>query len=181
MKLKRKFQIKNFRFQRSEFNVQKGFTLLEVLAAIFLITIGVVGTFTLVQKTITFTQVSSSRLTAAYLAQEGIEIVRNIRDSNFLKIHQGVGGVSWNDGLTGCSGDCEADYNDLALVPYAGRFLKIDAGFYNYDSGADTLFKRKITITPEGTDILKVLVQVQWQERGRSYEVIAQENLYNWW
>jgi len=159
----------------------KGFTLLEVLAAIFLITIGIVGTLTLVQKTITFTQATSSRLITAYLTQEGIEIVRNIRDSNFLKIHQGVEGVSWNDGLTGCSGGCEADYNDPSLTSYAGRFLKIDAGFYNYDSGVDTLFKRKITITPEGTDILKVLVQVQWQERGKSYEVIAQENLYKWW
>jgi len=158
----------------------KGFTLLEVLAAIFLITIGVLGTLALVQKTIAFTQITSSQFVAAYLLQEGIEIVRNIRDSNFLKIRQEIEGVSWNDGLTGCSGGCEADYNDLTLTSYAGKFLKIDGGFYNYDSGLDTIFKRKITITPD-TNVLEVVVEVSWQERGRWHKVMAQENLYKWY
>jgi len=153
---------------------------MEALVAIFLITTGVLGAMAVVNQTITFTQVTSSRLVAAYLAQEGIEIVRNIRDTNFLKIRKGEEGINWDTGLTGCLGGCEADYNDLALIS-ADRYLKIDAGFYNYDSGENTPFKRKITITPVGSDILKVSVEVSWQERGRAHQVTAQENLYQWW
>ena len=184
--LSKKFQIKcdergfDERGLTPSIKIKRGFTLMEVLVAIFLITVGVLGAMALVNQTTTFTQGTSSRLVAAYLAQEGIEIVRNIRDSNFLKIHKGEAGVNWDTGLTGCTGGCEADYNDSVLIS-ADRYLKIDAGFYNYDSGLDTPFKRKITITPDGSDILKVSVEVSWQERGRAHQVTAQENLYQWW
>ena len=158
----------------------KSFTLIEVLAAIFLITVGIAAALIVINQTTIFTQVTSSRLVASYLAQEGIEIVKNIRDTNFLKIHKGIiAEEHWIDGLTGCEGGCEADYDDSGLVS-ADRYLKINGGFYNYDSGIETAFKRKITITPDGSDILKVLVEVSWTERGRAHQVTAQENLYLW-
>ena len=69
---------------------KNGFTLLEVIVAIFVITIGVIGVISVVQRTAAFTSISSSRLQAAYLAQEGIEIARNIRDGNWLE----AGGAS---------------------------------------------------------------------------------------
>lgn len=62
----------------------KGFTLIEVIVAVFLVTVGIGGVYALIQRTTAFTPVISARLTAAYLAQEGIELVRNKRDSNWL-------------------------------------------------------------------------------------------------
>lgn len=164
-------------FQHSN---NQAFTLIEVSVAIFLITIGVGGAITLVNQTIAFFQVTSSQLVATYLAQEGLEIVKNIRDTNLLKIHKGAGGVNWSDGLLGCALGCEGDYNDSALASSTERYLKIDGGFYNYDSGQESGFKREIFIVPD-SDILEVLVKVSWQERGRSYQVSIQENLYKWW
>jgi type II secretory pathway pseudopilin PulG len=122
----------------------RSFTLIESVVAIFLLTVGTVGAFSLIQRTLAFTATSSSRLVAAYLAQEGIELVRNIRDSNYLAK------IDWNSGLTACASGCEMDYNDTVLSSFAGRFLKIDGGFYNYDSGTNTIFKRKITIASPG-------------------------------
>ena len=52
--------------------------MIESTIAIFLLIVGTVGAFTLIQKTITFTAISSSQLVASYLAQEGIEVIRNI-------------------------------------------------------------------------------------------------------
>ena len=151
----------------------KGFTLLEVILAIFVIMVGIAGTLGLIQQGISYTQLSSSRLTANYLAQEGIEIVRNIRDANWLKMS------TWSDGIP--SGDWEADYKTQNLTrSYAGTPLNIDSnGFYSYFSGSPTKFKRKITVAKD-TDILKISVQVEWQERGRDNQVTVQENLYNW-
>jgi Tfp pilus assembly protein PilV len=151
----------------------RSFTLIETVMAIFILTVGTVGAFSLIQKTISFSSITSSRLVAAYLAQEGIEIVRNIRDTNYLQK------IPWDTGLSACAAGCEADYNDSALSSYSDRFLKIDSAFYTYDSGADTLYKRKITIVPQA-NVLEVKVEVDWTERGRSHQVTAQTELYDW-
>ena len=151
----------------------KSFTLIESVVAIFMLTVGTVGAFSLIQKTLAFTSINSSRLAAAYLGQEGIELVRNIRDANYLAK------IAWDNGLNSCAGGCEIDYNDPVLVPYSGRLLKIDGGFYNYDSGTDTFFKREITITPQA-GALNISVEVNWTERARTHHVIVQTELYDW-
>ena len=127
----------------------KSFTLIEVIVAIFLITVGTVGAFTLMQRTIAFTAVSSSQLVASYLAQEGIEIIRNIRDTNYLEVSV------WDDGLSS-SGWQVVNMN-----------------------GQPTKFQRRVTITA-GADMLNVLVEVKWSERGSSHQVVVQTKLYNW-
>jgi len=66
------------------FQSNKGFTLIETVVAVFVLTIGVLGVFTVVQNITFSSQLNSSKLTATYLAQEGIELVRNQRDSNWL-------------------------------------------------------------------------------------------------
>ena len=166
--------------------MRQGFTLMEAIVAIFVITAGIVGVLSLVTQTISSAIVSEDKLIAAYLAQEGIEIIRNIRDTNWIEAETYFN--DWNEGLTGCSGGCEADYTtssilDPTLPSYnGGRFLKIDGGFYNYTSGTDTKFKRKITIgSGPIADSLNVKVEVFWQEKGKTFNVPAQENLYNWY
>lgn len=167
-------------------NINKGFTLLEVLVSIFLLTIGIGGIFVLVTQTMVSSQLTEARLEATYLAQEGIEIVRNFRDTNFLKIYKGEGS-NWLEGLESCQNGCEADFNDAGLAAFDDRFLKIDE-FYNYETGSNTSFKRKIIVS-DLTDLnedglwdrAKVLTEVSWQERGRAHKVSAQEFLYKWW
>lgn len=151
---------------------KNSFTLIEVIAAIFVITVGIVGILSLLSQLIVSSALYSKRLIVAYLAQEGIEIVRNIRDTNWLE------GKNWDHGLG--TGDWQADYDDINLSPYADIPLKINGNFYNYEAGSDTIFKRKITITKPQAHILEVRVQILWQERGRSHQLTVQENLYNW-
>ena len=166
----------------------KSFSLIELIIALSLITAGVIGAFGVFQKIIISTSIASSRLIASYLAQEGIEIVRNIRDSNWLEdAEDPLVDIEWSGGLTGCQAGCEADYRDQKgeVDSYGGRYLKIDGGFYNYNSGDETRFKRKITITPVEDDEfevykLEVLVEVEWEEHGGSPKISAQENLYDW-
>ncbi len=161
---------------------RQAFTLLEVLVALFVITVGVGGVFSLVTQTLSFAANAQSQLTATYLAQEGIEIVRNIRDSNFLRIHKGVTSAHWDDGLTGCessSTGCEADYTSTSLLSQ-DRFLNIAQNFYSYLPGTQTAFKRKIFIDAPSPDVRNVTVQVSWQERGRTHQVSDATVLYNW-
>jgi len=130
---------------------KKSFTLIEVIAAIFLVTVGIGGVYTLIQRTTAFTPVISARFTAAYLAQEGIENVRNIRDTNWLERE------TWNEGVA------STDWQSVDFL-----------------DGTQSKFQRKITITPDGLDILEVSVEVKWSERGRTYTVSALTKLYEW-
>jgi len=161
---------------------QKGFTMIEMIAAIFIISTGIMGVFSLVSQTISYISIASSRLTAIYLAQEGIEVVRNIRDSNFLKINKGEGG-SWDDGLS-AGQYYNFDYRSRGIPDgdnCSGKlFLKIDGNFYvcSSDSGG---FERNIQIVKVGGDKIDIAVEVAWSERGRNHQVVARENLYQWY
>ena len=218
-----KFKIQNFNvysnimfFQPSKqvnnFS-SKGFTMIEIVTSVFLISAGIIGTFTVVQKVLNFTTINASRFTAAYLVQEGIEIVKNIKDTNVIRIWEGgMPPPSWDDYIFCCEpwphncvfppcecGDaseqdyCEADYQFINpyLYDYNDTFLRIDGGFYKYSmGGVKTKFKRKIYVKRPvdigGTDIdesemIIVKVIVEWNQKGNSYQVEAQENLYNWY
>lgn len=150
---------------------KNSFTLIETIVAVFLLTVGIFGTIGLISYLLSSLSITSQKLVAAYLAQEGIEIVRNFRDSNLIQ------GRNWDAGLN--NGDYQADYNDSNLNSYTDTFLKIDGGFYNYDAGVPTIFKRKINLQKSG-DLLEIRVTVSWQEKGRSHQLTVQENLYNW-
>lgn len=165
-----------------------GFTLLEVIIAVFLITVGITGAFFVINKTISLMAVHPSKLVAAYLAQEGMEIVRNIRDTNWVEA--AIGG--WDEDLP--EGSWEADYRTQALiVAYGAHFLKIDGnGFYHYNffnGPEETKFQRRITISdkvdltdpPDGiSDKMTVKVEIFWTEKGKSESVAVEENLYDW-
>jgi prepilin-type N-terminal cleavage/methylation domain-containing protein len=107
----------------------KGFTLVEVMAALFVIMVGMASFATLINSTVSYMKSSSYNLVAAYLGKEGIEIVKNIRDSNFLKVHYGEPpGATWLDGLSGCETGCQGDYSSASLSPYLGTPLYLKSG-----------------------------------------------------
>ncbi len=172
--------------------LNKGFTLLEVIIAIFIISVGVGGVAKIMPSLIAGTSVSQSRLVVAYLAQEGVEIVRNIRDTNWLEDHNRGDSTPWDEGFfspVNCANGCEIDYTGLTLedplfAVYSGRKLKIDPnGFYKYNCPGcpDAKFDRKITITPDGSDILIIKIDISWQDRGKFYNFPVQEKLYKWY
>ena len=155
-------------------NLKRGFTLLEIIVTVSLISIGLTSIVALTTHIMIFSSFNSSKLIAAYLAQEGIEIVRNIRENNWLAED------NWRNGLD--VGEWEADYHDTYLSDnYDGDYLNIDSnGFYSYSSGQRTKFQRKITIRDIDTHSFKVTVEIFWKERGKNHSLVASEILYNW-
>lgn len=70
---------------------QHGFTLIETLIAILLLMTSVVAIMVLVSRTLLITRGQRLETTAQYLLQEGVEYMRNNRDSALN------GGASWGD------------------------------------------------------------------------------------
>ena len=175
--------MKKFQKKETKKNNNKGFTLLETIIAIFVISVGLVGVAAIIFQIFALASISSNDLIASYLAQEGIEIVRNIRDGNWLEQRNNPA-ILWTDGLT--FGQWEGDFTNMQnLTPWtgAGRHLNIDVnGFYSHASGTPTRFQRKITISegPAPGESINVRVEIFWSERGRDHRFESQTKLYNW-
>jgi len=179
-----------------------GFTLIEVIIAIFLITVGITAVLLLITKTLGAMSLSFSQLKAAYLAQEGIEVVRNIRDTNWID----PAITDWDNFLSkpGCQpvpgnplnperGQCPLwyviNYDTTAPTEVAqgsNNPLYLDGtDFYTHTGGTATPFFRHIEIDYIGdavldTTLMKVKSIVTWQHKGKDYEISAEEHLYNW-
>lgn len=74
----------------------KGFTLVEAMVAISILSLAVTGPLVIAQKGIGSAIYARDQVTASYLAQEGVEYVRNVRDTNR------IAGLSWLTGLSSC-------------------------------------------------------------------------------
>jgi prepilin-type N-terminal cleavage/methylation domain-containing protein len=65
---------------------REGFTLIELIIAIGVFTTGILGAFTLALADLKVSKDNFNRVVSANLAREGLELARNIRDSNWLRI-----------------------------------------------------------------------------------------------
>ena len=68
--------------------MQEGFGLIEVMAAVAIITTGLIASLTLLQVLSRANSGISTRIVAQNLAREGVELVRAARDTNWLDIER---------------------------------------------------------------------------------------------
>src|SRR3989338_10635926 len=71
----------------------RGFTLVETLVAVMLLSVAVVAPMSLAAKSLGSAYYARDQITAFYLAQEAIEALRSIRDSQILIIAGSSSGV----------------------------------------------------------------------------------------
>lgn len=107
-----------------------GFTLIEALVALSIIALAVIGPLSLAATSLSAAQVARDQLTAYYLAQEGIEIVRNVRDTDRLN-----GATQWTDGWFNCfnsgSGDCAVRVDGSKSLNDPNRIQNKDGCVWN--------------------------------------------------
>ena len=174
-----------------------GFTLIETLVAISLLMISIVAPMSLAAESLSAAYYARQQITAFYLAQEGIEVVRSVRDANILKIAEGQSGVNIFDGIPSTTGlpftvDSLVDPSSaLVLCPSGGSapdyncpVLQTDGTVYGYHTGwTNTTFTRIVTATliNGNPDELRITVTVTWQQgtlQQRSFAI--HEDLYRW-
>lgn len=160
----------------------QGFTLVETLVAIFILTLSITGPLFIAQQSFTSATTARDRTTASFLAQEGIEYIRSVRDHNHLSNE-----ANWLQGLGGClGGNCTVDssvatYPTIASCSGACDPLnQTSAGLFGYQSGTETRFVRTISITQIQAHEVLVDVEVRWTDRGVTRSVEVEERLFNW-
>jgi len=170
------------KFLKQKNRKEKGFTLIETLVALSIFLISIVGIMTVLSSGLTDINSAKKKMTATFLAQEGIEYVRNIRDTNVLYSVSGwtnfMGNIS--DCLT--SGGCVID-KDLSMIPCTSIcpvMLYDDSQGFNYSVGDSASFIRTIKVVLSGnSEEVNVLSTVSWGTNS-SQSVTLMENLFNW-
>ena len=162
-----------WKYNKKKSQTQSGFTLLESLVAITIFTFGVSASVGAVMHMLKSVPLVENKVIAAHLAQESIEIVRNIRDSNW------IAGDVWDVNIpagTGCVQYNQNSFDDLC-VSYT---LKSDGNYYSHDvvGGTDTIFSREITISyPVADEEMLVTSHVTC---GQNCNVLLEDHLFNW-
>lgn len=164
--------------------MKRGFTLIETLVALFILSITITGVFTLITFNVRNAQFIRNSSIASGLAQEGLEVVRNIRDSDW---HRGGSTAfgKFNSGGPKPSASYRVQWNADALIDLGSnpKLSKDPSGRYQYDPpGSPTIFNRivKIDRTSDTSPEIIVTVTVSWNEPSGAKTLNAEEHLYNW-
>ena len=133
-------RIKNIynKYYTSHLATRAGFTILEMLLALSVLSVGIMATFTLSLANLNTAKDNYQRILAANLAREGMEIVRNIRDTNWLKMEKNLADCDENpgNGETPCTWDfgldveiANVDYLNAALMSPNGSVTNVEECF----------------------------------------------------
>ncbi len=171
---------------------KNGFTVIESLVAIAILVSVIIGVTSAVQKGISSYIISKEQIVAFYLAQEGVEQIRSMRDNN------GLEGVGWLDDIAeDLSDPChpsrscivDAVTSDLeacsSLQHTSCPFLKYDPvnGFYGHTAAyaSTTMYKRSVQITEvDPGEEVTITVTVTWAHGSTNRDFRIRENLFNW-
>ena len=92
-------------FQKIDHKNKSGFTLLETLIALSVVSVGIMAAFTLSLANLNTARDNYERILAGNLAREGVELIRNVRDSNWLKMEANQDCNDITPGLQLCDWD----------------------------------------------------------------------------
>ncbi len=171
--------------RRSRLIPLQGFTIAEVLLAGFILTVGMVTVMSLFSASHRQSTDTRSVIIATGLAQEGAEIVRNIRDNNIA--YRAKNWTAGDNCSTSTLGNCDPfryfpnvanqlctiSYNssvtaDMSCPGSPSTLLSLDGnGLYQHGGGTATRFYRLLKIDHTGgADTARVQSFVSWKPNG---------------
>ncbi len=178
---------------------KRGFTLVETLVAVSILSISILGTFTAVQNGLQNSTFAKDQITAFYLTQEVMEYMRNIRDENALHsisaVSSGGSSISWLHGLSEIGSDpcyfgntCTLDSPRKTLATCSGSwgscpYLNEDStsGLFGYTGGWPvSRFQREIQFQSINAHEIIINVSITWKSGSFVKTFKGGQSLMDW-
>ena len=171
-------------------NSKEGSILIESVVSVSLILIGLLGVFGLISKSIRDNKNVYLKTSATYLASEGIEVMKNIIDTDVV-----FDSVPWNETIGNAeyeTFEVAYDFDKTTLVSLgtssSTRKLVIDgdSGFFSYSALGEeiaTPFTRTISVYTDGSgepEEMKIVSVVEWNQDGVNKKVNLETIFTNW-
>lgn len=186
-------------FKKDNIDTKSGFTLVETMFAVVILTFTIVALMTVVSSSLFAARYARDEITVNYLLQEVIDDIRNDRDTTvflapdgtwaaFLAKYSSCSDVSrgcyfdvlTNTAITQCpSGGCPNLYynSNATTTPY---YVNYDGTPSHFIGMAKTNFKRKITVTTSSADEIDVTVTVAWTNGGMALTRSLSTSFLKW-
>lgn len=162
--------------------IKAAFSLIELLIAMGMIGLGLLGVASLASQNVRVQYYNKNTLISAQLAQEGLELARNIRDNDWKL----SGPTSTPDSLEGLfpanfiidyTGFIDSSFSSIKETPV---LTVDDQGFYRYGGSLETPFRRFITTSCSHEGYCRVKCYITWQGQGQSGNYEIEDYLYAW-
>lgn len=144
---------------------RKGFSFLEVIIAVFVLETGLLAGMTLITAGLRNSLDSRNQSIAGLLAQEGVELMRNLRDNNWVDSSDSFVNGAW-EGSWPCRVDTASGLSGPGSYVLYYNTAPLAANKYMHNSGIPTLvptqFSRKILIAKPNDDERVVTSMVTW-------------------
>ncbi len=122
----------------SKVQLQKGFSFVEVIISLFVLSVGFLGIVNLSMVTLQNSYLQRDAIVASMLVQEGMELVYNVRDTNLAKSDTAFTNMS--------GGTYRISFESSSLTSGSYQLSLDNSGFYGYSGVTPTKFSRKIII-----------------------------------
>lgn len=171
-----------FNFPEKIEKEESGFTLVEVLVSVFIFSVVLTSTSYALNANLSNAILVKDNFLASGFAQEGVEIMRNLRDEDWFAARL-FGSFGASDVLP--DGDYRVQWDSTVPTPIIGGDvpLKKDqtSGFFGYTTGNNTIFYRRINVTTITPNVEKrLVVTISWREGKADKSLSTEEHLFNW-
>lgn len=206
-KLKNKNKYNTACPHRYAWHFGRGVTIVEALVAVAIFSTSILGMVSLVASGVSSTNNSKSRIIASYLSQEGVEYIKNMRDTYALYDPSGAQ-TGWNSFVAKVTGSScttangcffnadDLDYTDNSQpitdsnqfvlsacnsAPCPGGALLYNSSTGKYGTfGVSTPFNRRILITQVNANEIEITSTVSWTQNSGTYYATFSDNVFNW-
>lgn len=163
---------------KKNLSVKSGFSLIEVLVTMLVLSFGLVGVSALMVSSIKSSQDARNQIIASELAQEGIELVKNLKDNNstaFSSVNPDIpSGSNYRIAINSSFADFQNSNNVPALskklvIAGASPTMGATEGFYYHvtSPNIETKFARKVRIVNiADSGSITASVMVTWDGSG---------------
>lgn len=166
-------------------NKKSGFTLVEVVLILIMISIGLTAITSLALKSASLNNEKRNMFNSIFLTEEGLEIMANIRDTNII-VNNKYNDWEMTSNPPGVNEKnfYKVDFDDPAATPInkideAPLFLDSNNFYSNSTFSTSTPFTRLIMVRTYNDCYSEITSWVRWTGKGENYDFRLVTHLYD--